>query len=299
MDFISDILPYLERKTASSIMALDCVSDITEIRMTLGKPIYITTPSKTFALTDSYGQKLVASKMVFSHSLNAMSGGSLYSIAESLRQGFVTIKGGHRVGICGSAVLTDGKVHSVRDICSLCFRVSKEIIGCAGDIYKEICIGDYVHSCLIASPPGYGKTTILRDLCRLISTGIDVFSPKRVGIADERCEIAAMHEGVSKYDLGDLSFVCSSYPKHQAMNLMLRTMCPDVIITDEIGTQAEFKSVREAIKCGVCVISSVHALDIEDLKSRFGNELKSFEEIFFINNKKKGHRIYRRCLNDY
>lgn len=299
LDIIADILPYLHSHTAKALSSFDKAESISEIRLTLNKPVIVTVRGQTILLKAPGGQSIMSDKNAFMHTVNMLSGGSLYSIGESIKQGFVTLRGGHRVGICGTAVLKDGRVHTIKDISSLCFRICRQITGCADDIYRDICKDGHIHNSLIASPPGYGKTTILRDLCRSLATGSSMCGVKRVGIADERCEIAAMHEGVSRFDLGLSSFVCSGYPKRDAMLLMLRCMCPDVIITDEIGSFDEYEAVREALKCGVSVIASVHALDLEDLIYRFGSEVKSFEYIYFIENRKRGYKVYRRCRGDY
>lgn len=299
MEVIQDIFPYLHSDIRDALGLYTNPNEITEIRLRIDKPVIIAERGKTNFLISPRGRPVIVSKPAFMHSVNTLSGGSLYSIEENLKKGFVTIKGGHRVGICGSAVVSDGKVENIMDISALCFRICREILGCAEDIYKDICRQDKFPSCLIASPPGYGKTTILRDLCRLIATDRGDGFALKVGVSDERCEIASMHKGISRFNIGDYSFVCSGYPKTHSMLLMLRSMSPDVIVTDEIGTQDEFCSIEQLQKCGVNVIASIHAFDIEDLVSRYGEKLKCFDSIFFIANKVKRHRVYRRCLGDY
>ncbi len=299
LDAISDIFPYLHSDIARSLGAYKSFGDVTEIRVALNKPVIVSQRGSAHFLRDMSGKAVISDKASFMYTVNKLSGGSLYSISENLKKGFVTIEGGHRVGICGSAVMTGSAIENIKDISALCFRICREIKGCANDIYRDICREKSFPSCIIASPPGYGKTTVLRDLCRLIATGSATNAPRKVGIADERCEIAAMYGGVSNFELGDYSFVCSGYPKTEAMLLMLRSMSPDVIVTDEIGADEELLAVQQLKKCGVSVIASVHAFDLEDIISRFGNNIKSFECLFFIQNKMTGHTLYRRCKGDY
>lgn len=299
LDSMSDISPYIHSDIVRSLTAYKSLCDITEIRLAINKPVIVSQRGCIHFLRDMSGEVVISDKASFMYTVNKLCGGSLYSISESLKKGFVTIEGGHRVGICGSAVMTGAAIENIKDISALCFRICREIKGCAKDIYKDICREKIFPSCIIASPPGYGKTTVLRDLCRLIATGSAANPPRKVGIADERCEIAAMYGGVSNFELGDCTFVCSGYPKTDAMLLMLRSMSPDVIVTDEIGADEEFRAAQQIKKCGVSVIASVHAFDLEDIIFRFGSNIKSFDCIFFIQDKKTGHTLYRRCNGDY
>jgi len=296
---LSQIFAYLPPNMAQRIKALKCPEKITEIRLGLSKPVLICSLSEVSLLKDEVGRCIIADKNIFSYIITKLTGGSLYSVSESIKKGFVTIKGGHRVGICGTAVLEDGIIKTVKNISHLCFRIAREHKGCAQRLSFEISDQGRLISCLISSPPGYGKTTVLRDLCRIIANGELTGDLKRVGIADDRCELADSYEGLGHFDTGIASFVCSGYPKAEAMMLMLRTMSPDVIVTDEIGSEDDFKAVYEAIKCGVSVIASVHALDIYDLKYRFGSDIKAFDKIFFLGNKTDDFKMYRRCKDDY
>ena len=293
---MADIRPYLLSRVLDALW--DTHTEITELRLSRGKKITVVQAGKASHLQTTSAKNIFADDVIFTYTLNKLSGGSLYSIGESLKNGYATIKGGHRVGICGTAVMDNARIHSVKDISDLCFRVCREIKGSGRGIYREILRGKHVESALIASPPGYGKTTILRDVCRLLSEG-NTSPTQFVGIADERCEIAAMSKGISGFDIGEYSFVCSGYPKDKAIQIMLRTMAPTVIVTDEIGSIEDFNAVAEAAKCGVAVIASVHARDIEDLKVRFKESLRLFESVFFIGNKCSSYEAYRRCNNDY
>ncbi len=295
---IDEIAIYLPHRICECIRQIPRLDEISEIRFSLDKPAMVSYGGYTEVIKNK-NMVLVTDKIVFDFVISKLTGGSMYSVNESIKNGYVTIDGGHRVGICGTAVIDDGDIKHVKNISSLCFRICRQIKGCADSIALEIIEKGRINNILIASPPGCGKTTILRDICRIIgggSSGIDI---KRVGIADERGEIAAMHDGVARFDVGLASFVCDSYPKAYAMGLMLRSMSPDVLVTDEIGSIEDFAAVRNSLKSGVSVIATAHASDIYDIKTRFDSEIKSFDKIIFLKGKGRISSVYRRMDNDY
>jgi stage III sporulation protein AA len=295
---IDEIAVYLPQRIYECVCQIPNFEEISEIRFSLDKPALVSYGGHT-AVIKSKNMPLVTDKAVFDFIISKLTGGSMYSVNESIKNGFVTIDGGHRVGICGTAVIDDGNIKHVKNISSLCFRICRQIKGCADGIASEIIEKGRINNVLIASPPGCGKTTLLRDICRIIgggSSGIDI---KRVGIADERGEIAALNNGVARFDVGVASFVCDSYPKAYAMKLMLRSMSPDVLVTDEIGSIEDFVAVKDSLKSGVSVIATAHATDIYDIKTRFGNEIKSFDKIIFLKGKGRIASVYRRVNNDY
>lgn len=299
MDELSGLYSYLPPRVAACIKDNADVCSIAEIRFCLNKPILIGSEDTTGYLTDKFGAKIIADRDMFDMIINKLTGGSMYSVNENIKNGFVTVNGGHRVGICGTAVMEDGRIKHVKSVSALCFRVCRQINGSAAALVQEAVNGTKVFNTLIASPPGCGKTTLLRDLCRMISGGETSCGIKRVGIADERSEIAAMYGGVPRFDIGDASFVCDAYPKSYAMNLMLRSLSPQVIATDEIGSSEDFTAVRDALKSGVSVVATAHGSDLPDIISRFGSEIRSFDKIVFLKHKGKILKVYRRCSGDY
>lgn len=206
---------------------------------------------------------------------------SYYAYEEDLAKGFITIDGGHRVGICGKAVIDKGKVTLIRDISSLNIRYSKEIVGCS-DTLMHLIINDdkSLNNVLIVSPPNCGKTTLIRDIARNIST-----KGYKVGICDERSEIAGMYNGVSSYHFGMMVDVLDGCPKAEGMIMMIRSMSPQVIITDEIGKKEDVAAIKTCVNCGVKVITTIHGNDTADLQNSEIIELienKTFNVIIFL-----------------
>lgn len=186
---------------------------------------------------------------------------SYYAFEEDLAKGFVTIEGGHRVGVCGKAVVEKGKVVLLRDISSFNIRYAKEIPGCSNSVMGMILDQNQIQNTLIVSPPGCGKTTLLRDIARNLT-----FLNYKVAICDERSEIAGMHQGISPFQFGPMADILDGCPKAEGIMMLIRSMSPHVIIADEIGMAADFDAVRTCVRCGVSVITSIHGSDYDDLK---------------------------------
>lgn len=178
---------------------------------------------------------------------------SVYAFEDEIKNGYVTIAGGHRVGICGGAVTENGKICGIRSVQSLNYRFAREVIGAADCVMDKILDGGRVKNTIIVSPPMCGKTTMLRDIARQLS-----LMGKKVSVVDERDEIAALSGGVPAFDLGANCDVLSGVSKAEGMLMMLRSMSPEVIITDEIGGSEDFEAVREIKKRGVAVITTLH-----------------------------------------
>ncbi|MDD6214034.1 MAG: stage III sporulation protein AA [Firmicutes bacterium] len=178
---------------------------------------------------------------------------SVYAFEEEIKNGYVTIPGGHRVGICGGAVTENGKICCIRSVQSLNYRFAREVIGSADCVMDKILDGGRVKNTIIVSPPMCGKTTMLRDIARQLS-----LMGKKVSVVDERDEIAALSGGVPSFDLGANCDVLSGVGKAEGMLMMLRSMSPEVIITDEMGGSEDFAAVREIKKRGVAVITTLH-----------------------------------------
>ncbi len=199
---------------------------------------------------------------------------SVYAYIDEIRNGFITVKGGHRVGVCGTAVVKEGKITNIKNISSLNIRVAHEVKRCSDNIKLDF------KSLLIISPPGCGKTTILRDLCRRIG------QTKKVSVIDERGEIAAVFNGQPEFDLGDMTDVMSLCDKAQGIEYMLRSMSPDLIVTDEIARK-DSDAIRKSLSYGVGIAASVHGDDIRGTLRRLGFERGNevFDKILLLSNK--------------
>lgn len=206
--------------------------------------------------------------------LNYLSGYSLYALEENFKQGYFTMKGGHRIGIAGRTVRERGKekdadtVGGIYDISGLNIRVAHERKGCAKMLTEAIRKADTIHNTFIVAPPGAGKTTYLRDCIRLLSTGDETHSGIKVSVVDERSEIAACFEGVPQNDLGPRTDVLDNCPKERGMLMMLRSMSPQVIAVDELGEEGDFEAVYQAISSGSRILGTVHADRLSELSKK-------------------------------
>lgn len=214
---------------------------------------------------------------------------SVYSYQKQIANGFITIPGGHRVGIVGSAVLEQNdKVINLNYISGLNFRISRQIIGCSNQIISEIFNNaESIYNTLIISKPGAGKTTLLRDIVRNISNGIPgKFNGLNVAVIDERGEISATYKGIMQNDLGIRTDVINDIPKYLGMKMVIRSMAPKVLVADEIGNSQDSEAIKYAICCGVKGIFTAHGDSIEDInKNPELSDLlqnKIFEKIIII-----------------
>ncbi|MBQ2888466.1 MAG: stage III sporulation protein AA [Firmicutes bacterium] len=210
---------------------------------------------------------------------------SVYAFEEQLRQGFVTLAGGHRVGLVGQAWYADGRLGGFRDICSQNIRIARELPGVAKPLLPYIICRGRVLRTLLAAPPGVGKTTLLRDLVRMLADGEAGISPLNVGVADERMELAAVFNGQAQLNVGSRCDVISGCEKASAVQILLRVMGPQVVVTDEIGSREDAAALAEALNAGVSVLASAHAADYDELLGRpwLGDLLRQgfFERVIF------------------
>ena len=215
---------------------------------------------------------------------------SIYAYKNQIKEGFITIKGGHRVGIVGTGIVENGEIVNLKNISSLNFRIAREVKGCADRIIREIVNkeSNTIYNTLLVSPPGKGKTTMLRDIIRQLSNGIEEigFSGLTCGIVDERGEIAACYKGIPQNDIGIRSDVIENVSKEKGIKILLRSMSPEIIACDEIGTKEDVQAIKLATISGVKGIFTMHGKIMADVKNNLemNNLVEShlIEKIFFL-----------------
>ncbi len=268
-------LSVLPARIASALNGIDTVYRVEEIRLRVGRIPQIVTSEGELMLDISPFTPNEAHEL-----LERLCKYSVYACADELRQGFITLDCGSRVGLCGKPVLDNGRISMLTDVSGFNIRIAAEMLGCAEPfIACFLRYGEPV-STLIASPPGGGKTTLLRDTARCLSNGIGMVRGVKTAIADERNEIAGMVRGVPTFDVGMRTDVMQSVPKAESIMMLIRNMSPRVIITDEIGCVADAGAIAEASRCGVAVIASAHAGSIEELMRRECTEKLLSERVF-------------------
>ena len=227
--------------------------------------------------------------------LQSATSASAHTALESIRAGFVTLRGGHRMGIAGRAVVKDGQIVNFREISSASLRICREIRGVAEPLLPELYPDGSVKSTLILSPPGCGKTTLLRDLIRCASDGVFVI-PRRVSVVDERGELAAVSGCEPQLELGCRTDVIEGCPKADGAFALLRAMNPQVMAMDEISTPEDVQALCMAANCGVELFATAHASGLEDLQRRPAYKQLLDEQVFrmlIVIQKKGDRRCYR------
>lgn len=245
-----------------------------EIRLRICSPLMIVYDNKEY-MVDGGGKPVaradkayIVTEREMRETMTYISNYSLYAYEDEIRQGFITIQGGHRIGVAGKIILEQEKIRSIKYISFINIRLAHQIKGCADRVLPYICKDRQICHTLIVSPPGCGKTTILRDMIRQISDGYNGYGGRNVGVVDERSEIAACYLGVPQNDMGIRTDILDCCPKAEGMLMMLRSMAPQVIAVDEIGCREDIEAIEYVINCGCKLIATVHGNSIDDLRMK-------------------------------
>lgn len=267
-----------------------------EIRLRINCPLIINYTNREYFVSENSklvnlpSQAIIITKNDIKETMEYISNYSLYAFEEEIRQGFITINGGHRIGITGKTIIHDDLIKGMKHISFINVRLAHQVKGC-GDIVMPYILNRSdggIYNTLIISPPRCGKTTLLRDIIRQISNGNSKVEGLNVGVVDERSEIGACYMGQPQNDLGIRTDILDCCPKAKGMMMLIRSMSPQVIAVDEIGSREDLDAIDYVISCGCKLIATVHGSSIEDVKSKpvLGELLQKrlFERYVILNN---------------
>lgn len=262
MDAVFHILPAKVKELVQGLSE-NILEETEEIRLRVNRPVEISSrglPHFLPYLFTKSDAELLISKLA-NH--------SFYTLDEELKRGYVTIEGGHRIGLAGKTLLENGNVKALRHLSSFNIRIAREKIGSANPFLPFLFDGNWKHT-MIIGPPQSGKTTLLRDIARIVSGGCPEkgIQAMKAGVVDERSEIAGCLQGVPQLQFGPRIDVLDACPKAEGMMMMIRSLSPDVLIVDEIGRQEDKTAIMEAVNAGITLMMTTHGKSLEDIKKR-------------------------------
>lgn len=273
---------------------------VQEIRLRVQAPLLLVMDNREYYVTENgrlssqRKEAYVVSQEELKETMEHISRHSMYAFEEEVKQGFLTIQGGHRIGLAGKAILDERGIRTIKYISFLNIRLAHQIIGCADRIMPYLYENKEVLHTLIISPPRCGKTTLLRDVIRQLSNGVGSQKGVNVGVVDERSEIGACFHGAPQNDLGIRTDILDCCPKAKGMMMMIRTMSPRVIAVDEVGSREDLDAMEYVMNCGCKLVATVHGNSVEDMLQkpvlqRLIQE-KRFERYILLDNQKEiGH----------
>ncbi len=267
---IFDCLPS-EMKRAAWLLPESTRNRLEEIRLRAGREVTVTVDGKEQILSrdgklyisDDLSRGITCTAEHVLYTVEKAADGFVYSAEETIRQGFIPIRGGHRLGLCGHVVIHQNGIASMNGFSSLCIRIARDVQGISQAGKEVICSNSGLHNTLIISSPLVGKTTYLRDLIRTLSA-----DGMRIGVCDERSEIAALMQGEPQFALGHFVDVIDGCSKAEAAMMLLRSMSPQLIAMDEITAPLDVEAICRAANCGVRILATAHADDIAELRHR-------------------------------
>lgn len=240
-------------------------SELQEIRLRIGQPVTVLYQNEELILPTMYSEKKRLGKQEMKETIEHISNYSLYAYEHELKQGFITIEGGHRVGMAGQVIMEGGKIKNMKYISSINIRVSHEVLDCANKIFPYITYNKQMYHTLIISPPRCGKTTLLRDVIRQISDGNRWIKGCTVGVVDERSELGGCYLGVIQNNLGMRTDILDRCPKADGMIMLIRSMAPQVVAVDEIGAKEDVHAIEYAMHCGCKMLATAHGDSMEEI----------------------------------
>lgn len=270
--------------------------NIEEVRIRVNNPISILWKGQEYFLTPKgkTTHNIKEARLITSREIEAILNHickcSVYAFEDEVKEGYITVRGGHRVGLAGEVVVDEkGHIVTIKYVTFMNIRISHEILGAADGVMDFVFQNGQLKNSLIVSPPGCGKTTLLRDMIRQLSKGNYKRRPYKMGVVDERNEIGGGYRGMPQNDLGPRTDVLSCLSKKQAMLMLIRSMSPEVLVLDEIGEKEDIEALQYAIKCGVTILATIHAGNKEELlKKPYMTELLNvggFERLIFMQKK--------------
>lgn len=264
-------------------------SELQEIRLRIGQPVTVLYQNEELILPTMYSEKKRLGKQEMKETIEHISNYSLYAYEHELKQGFITIEGGHRVGMAGQVIMEGGKIKKMKYISSINIRVSHEVLDCANKIFPYITYNKQMYHTLIISPPRCGKTTLLRDVIRQISDGNRWIKGCTVGVVDERSELGGCYLGVIQNNLGMRTDILDRCPKADGMIMLIRSMAPQVVAVDEIGAKEDVHAIEYAMHCGCKMLATAHGDSMEEIcKKPIFEKLireKRFERYVILSNR--------------